>query len=174
MEVKATYRYARISPLKARDVAREVTGLPVSAALDVLNFTPKKAAFLIGKTLKSAIANAENNHDLSADDLIVKSAMVGEGPVFKRWKPRARGGAAPIRKRTSHIFVILTDEAGQVVEKPAKEKGKKDEVVDAEVVEDEEKPKAKKKASTKKKAASKKKAAAKKKAAKKKEAESED
>ena len=150
MEVKATYRYARISPLKARDVAREVTGLPVSAALNVLNFTPKKAAFLIGKTLKSAIANAENNHDLSADDLVVKLAMVGEGPVFKRWKPRARGGAAPIRKRTSHIFVTLSDEVGVPNDKAAKK------AVDAEVVD--EKPAAKKKKATKKKAAKKKEA----------------
>lgn len=116
MEVKATYKYARISPLKARDVVREVTGLPVSNALDILRFTPKKAAFLVSKTLKSAIANAENNHDLSADDLIVKSATVGDGPAFKRWKPRARGGAAPIKKRTAHINIILTDEI-PVIEK---------------------------------------------------------
>jgi len=119
MEVKATYKYARISPLKARDVVREVTGLPVSNALDILRFTPKKAAFLVSKTLKSAIANAENNHDLSADDLIVKSATVGDGPAFKRWKPRARGGAAPIKKRTAHINIILTDEV-PVIEKAPK------------------------------------------------------
>ncbi len=110
MEVKAIHRYARISPLKVRDVAREVTGMPVSDALDVIRFTPKKAAFLLGKTLKSAIANAENNFDLSVDELIVKSATVSDGPAFKRWKPRARGGAAPIRKRTAHINVILSDE----------------------------------------------------------------
>ncbi len=110
MEVKAIYKYARISPLKMRDVARAVQGLPVSNALDMLQFTPKKAAFLIGKTLKSAVANAENNHDLSADDLFVKSATINEGPAFKRWKPRARGGAAPIKKRTAHIEIILSDE----------------------------------------------------------------
>lgn len=114
MEVKAIYRYARISPLKARDVARAVQGLPVSNALDMLQFTPKKAAFLIGKTLKSAVANAENNHDLSADDLIVKEATVNEGPAFKRWKARARGGAAPIIKRTAHISIILSDEGAQL------------------------------------------------------------
>ena len=123
MEVKATYKFARISPLKARDVAREVTGLPVSDALDVIRFTPKKAAFLIGKTLKSAVANAENNHDLSSDDLVVKSATVTEGPVFKRWKPRARGGAAPIKKRTAHINVILSDELGDIAV-PGKDKSK--------------------------------------------------
>tara|TARA_R110002096_G_scaffold4501_6_gene21088 strand:- start:18443 stop:19075 length:633 start_codon:yes stop_codon:yes gene_type:complete len=131
MEVKATYKFARISPLKARDVAREVTGMPVSAALDLIRFTPKKAAFLIGKTLKSAMANAENNFDLAADDLVVKSATVTEGPVFKRWKPRARGGAAPIRKRTAHINVIISNELGEgseaapVAEKEAKPAAKK-------------------------------------------------
>ncbi len=111
MEVRSLYRYARISPLKARDVAREIQGLPVSTALDVLTFTPRKAAFLIGKTLKSALANAENNHDLAVDTLVVKEAVVNSGPTFKRFKPRARGSAGPIRKRTSHITIVLTDEA---------------------------------------------------------------
>lgn len=110
MEITATHRFARISPLKARDVARELKGLRVSEALDMIQFTPKKAAFLIGKALKSALANAENNHDLDADNLVVKSATVNEGPTFRRFNPRARGGAAPIRKRTVHIKVILTDE----------------------------------------------------------------
>lgn len=113
MEIRATHRYARISALKARDVAREVTGMAVSDALDVIRFTPKKAAYLIGKTLKSAIANAEANHDISADLLVVKSATVNEGPALKRWSPAARGGASPIRKRTSHIFIVLTDEGGE-------------------------------------------------------------
>jgi len=112
MEIRATYRYARISALKARDVAREVTGMPVSDALDVIRFTPKKAALLIGKTLKSAIANAEANHDISAETLVVKSATVNDGPALKRWSPAARGGASPIRKRTSHIYIVLTDEGG--------------------------------------------------------------
>lgn len=115
MEITAHYKYARISALKARDVAREVTGLPVSAALDLIRFTPKKAAFLIGKTLKSALANAEANHDLSVDDLVVKSATVNEGPASKRWSAAARGGASPIKKRTSHISIILTNE-GPVAE----------------------------------------------------------
>ena len=111
MEVSSHYRYARISPLKARDVAREIQGMPVSAALDILSFTPRKAAHLIGKTLKSALANAENNHELAVDGLVVKEAVVNSGPVFKRYKPRARGSAGPIRKRTSHISIVLTDEA---------------------------------------------------------------
>lgn len=110
MEVRSIYKTARVSPKKARDVAREIQGLPVSEALDALTFTPRKAAFLIGKTLKSAIANAENNHDLAADNLVVKEANVSSGPSFRRFKPRARGSASAILKRTSHIKIILSDE----------------------------------------------------------------
>ena len=121
MEVRSVYKYARISPKKARDVAREIQGLPVSDALDTLNFTPKKAAFLIGKTLKSAVANAENNHDLAADSLHVKEANISDGPSFRRFKPRARGSASAIRKRTSHIYIILTDEV-EAEEKPVRER----------------------------------------------------
>src|SRR6266436_1878864 len=98
MEVRSIYKYARISAFKAREVTREIQGLPVSAALDVLAFTPKKAAGLIAKTLKSAVANAENNNDLRVDMLVVKEAVVGEGPTLKRFIPKARGSAGPIRK----------------------------------------------------------------------------
>lgn len=122
MEVKAITKYARISPLKARDVAREIQGLPVSAALNILNFTPKKAAYLFSKTLRSAIANAEHNNDLSPDSLYVKSAVANTGPVLKRIKPRARGSAAAIRKPMSHLQVIVTDEAPQVKEKKKRAK----------------------------------------------------
>ncbi len=117
MEVKSVYKYARISPKKARDVAREIQGQPVSTALDILTYTPKKAAQLIGKTLKSAVANAENNHDLIADDMIVLSAVVDEGPAFKRFKPRARGSAGAIKKRSSHLTIILTDEVPEPASK---------------------------------------------------------
>ena len=110
MEVRSIYKYARISPSKVREVTREIQGLPVSAALDLLAFTPKKAAFLIGKTLKSAIANAENNANLKPDGLVVKEAIVGEGPTLKRIMPRARGSASRILKRTSHIRIVLSDE----------------------------------------------------------------
>ncbi len=110
MEVRSIYKYARISPFKAREVTREIQGLPVSAALDLLAFTPKKAAFLINKTLKSAIANAENNANLKPDGLVVKEAVVGEGPTVKRIMARARGSASRILKRTSHIRIVLTDE----------------------------------------------------------------
>ena len=110
MQIKSVYRGARISAFKAREVTREIQGLPVSAALDVVAFSPKKAAGLIAKTLKSAVANAENNNNLRVDKLVVKEATVGEGPTFKRSQPKARGSAGPIRKRTSHIRIILTDE----------------------------------------------------------------
>ena len=110
MEVRSIYKYARISPFKVREVTREIQGLPVSAALDVLAFTPKKAAFLIGKTLKSAIANAENNANLKPDGLVVKEAIVGEGPTLKRMVARARGSGSRILKRTSHIRIVLSDE----------------------------------------------------------------
>src|ERR1700716_2427684 len=110
MEVRSIYRYARISPFKVREVTREIQGLPVSAALDLLAFTPKKAAFLISKTLKSAVANAENNANLKVDGLVVKEAVVGEGPTMKRMMARARGSGSRILKRSSHIRIILTDE----------------------------------------------------------------
>ena len=122
MEVRSIYKYARISPKKARDVAREIRGLPVSDSIDALNFTPKKAAFLIGKTLKSAVANAENNHDLAADSLHVKEANISDGPSFRRFKPRARGSASAIKKRTSHIYIILTDEGHEEAGAPRREK----------------------------------------------------
>jgi large subunit ribosomal protein L22 len=110
MEVRSTYRYAKISPFKAREVTREIQGLPVSAALDIVAFSPKKAAALINKTLKSAVANAENNANLRVDGLVVKEAIVGEGPTMKRMMPRARGSGSRILKRTSHIRIVLTDE----------------------------------------------------------------
>ena len=125
MLVRSTTKYARISPKKARHVVREIQGLSVSDALDTLTYTPKKSAHLIGKTLKSAIANAENNHELSADELIIKEATIGEGPTLKRFKPRARGSAGAIRKRTSHIFITLTDEFEAPEEKKRSGKPKK-------------------------------------------------
>ncbi len=110
MHIISTYKYARISAFKAREVTREIQGLPVAAALDIVRFSPKKAAAMIEKTLKSAIANAENNNELRADTLVVKEATIGEGPTLKRSQPKARGSAGPIRKRTSHIRIVLTDE----------------------------------------------------------------
>lgn len=110
MEVRAIARQQRISPMKVREVTREIQGQPVSRALDICNFTPKKAARLVGKTLKSAIANAENNHELDVNTLVVKTAVVGEGIALRRITPRARGSASAIRRRSSHITIILSDE----------------------------------------------------------------
>lgn len=110
MEVLSVLRGARISAFKARELTREIQGLPASAALDLVAFSSKKAAVMVGKTLKSAIANAENNNDLRVDTLVVKEATVGEGPTMKRVKSRARGSASTIRKRTAHIRIVLTDD----------------------------------------------------------------
>ena len=124
MQVSSTYRYAKISAFKAREVTRAIQGLPVSAALDLVAFSPKKAAALISKTLKSAIANAENNANLRVDGLVVKEATVGEGPTMKRMMTRARGSGSTIRKRSSHIRIILTDEIEiKTREKKAKRAG---------------------------------------------------
>ncbi len=109
MDVTATTRFVRISPSKARDLARLLRGLPVAEALKITDFSPRKAAPLIGKTLKSAIANAENNAELSVDELTVKEAVVNEGPRMRRYWARARGGVSPVKKRMSHIRIVLTD-----------------------------------------------------------------
>jgi len=124
MQVKSIHRFAKISAFKAREVTRAIQGMPATDALDLLRFTPKKAAGLVLKTLRSAIANAENNNSLNANDLVVKEAVVGEGPTLKRFQPKARGSAGPIRKRTSHIRVILTDEI-EIVRREDKPKTKK-------------------------------------------------
>jgi large subunit ribosomal protein L22 len=123
MQVLSIYRGARISAFKCREVTREIQGLPAGAAVDLLTFTPKKAARLVLKTLKSAIANAEHNNNLRADKLVVQEAVVGEGPTIKRFRPKARGSAGPIRKRTSHIRIILTDDIEIQPKRSAKKEG---------------------------------------------------
>ena len=110
MEVKAYTKYARMSPLKVRKVARAIQGRNAGEALEMLSLIPRKSARLIGKTLKSAIANAENNNNLSSDALTIKTTIIKEGPAFKRFRPAARGSAHPYKKRTSHIRIVLTDE----------------------------------------------------------------
>jgi large subunit ribosomal protein L22 len=110
MEVKAVTRYVRISPYKARLVTDLIKGKPVEDALTYLKFIPKKGAYLVGKTLKSALANAEQNPNIDVDTLYIKRIFVDEGPTMKRWRPRAMGRATRILKRSSHITVIL-DEA---------------------------------------------------------------
>jgi len=109
MEVQALTRYARMSPKKVREVARTIQGRKAADAVDYLTLIPRKSARLIAKTLKSAIANAENNNNLSADSLRVKSAIIENGPVLKRFKAGARGTAMPRRKKMSHIRIILSD-----------------------------------------------------------------
>jgi large subunit ribosomal protein L22 len=109
METRAIARYIRISPRKARLVARNVQGKPVEDALNILKFTPKKAAGLISKVLSSALANAEQNTSLDIDNLFVKQVRIDEGPTWKRIKPRAMGRANRILKRTSHITVIVDE-----------------------------------------------------------------
>jgi len=114
MEAKAVSKYVRISPFKARQVTRLIQGKPVPEALDLVGLIPRKAARLVGKTLRSAVANAENDErgeSAAADQLRVKEAVVGEGPTMKRWRPKARGMAGRIRKRTSHIRIVVTDQA---------------------------------------------------------------
>jgi large subunit ribosomal protein L22 len=108
MDVQAITKYARMSHQKVREITREIQGLPVGQALDVLRFTPRKSARIVEKTLRSAVANAENNANLAADTLIVKEAVVGTGSTFKRWKASARGMAAPRLRRTAHVKIVLT------------------------------------------------------------------
>ncbi len=109
MEVRALTKNVRISPEKARHVSRLIQGKSVREALAICDLSPRKAARLIGKTLRSAVANAENNAELSSKDLVVKYAIVNAGSMLKRFRPKARGSAGRIRKRTSHLEVVLSD-----------------------------------------------------------------
>jgi len=109
MEVKAVTKYVRLSPRKARDMARAIQGLRVADAIKTVEFSERKAARQLEKTIRSAVANAENNAKLSADDLRVKEATIGEGPAMKRFWARSRGMVSRIRKRTSHVTIVLSD-----------------------------------------------------------------
>ncbi|MGI6230476.1 MAG: 50S ribosomal protein L22 [Tractidigestivibacter sp.] len=106
-EVRATARYVRVAPRKARAVVALIRNKSVAQALEILQFTNRAAATDVAKVLRSAIANAENNNNLRADDLMVKFAYVDEGPTLKRIRPRAKGSASRINKRTSHITVVV-------------------------------------------------------------------
>ena len=110
MNVEATTKYVRISAEKARHIARLLQGKSVAEAEAICRLSPRKAAALFAKTLKSAVANAESNYNLDRDNLIVKTAVVGEGPTLKRFRARARGMASRINKRTSHFKIVLTDD----------------------------------------------------------------
>jgi large subunit ribosomal protein L22 len=109
MNARAQAKHVRQSPYKVRRVLDLVRGLPVDEARVVLDFTNRKAAGTIKKVLDSAIANAEHNFALDAEELYVQEAYADEGPTLKRWRPRARGRATRIRKRTSHITVVVAD-----------------------------------------------------------------
>ena len=107
MEIQALTRNARMSPRKVREVANLIQGRSVNEAIDFLTLIPRKSSRLLVKTLKSAVANAENNNSLSADELFVKEARVDEGPTLKRWQFRAMGRVNRIRKRSSHITIAV-------------------------------------------------------------------
>lgn len=111
MKVQAKAKYIRQSPYKVRRVLDLVRGLPVEDARDVLDFTNRRASATIRKVLDSAVANAEHNHALDAEELFVEAAFADEGPTLKRFRPRARGRATKIRKRTSHITIVVADDA---------------------------------------------------------------
>ncbi len=114
MKVKAQARYVRQSPYKVRRVLDLVRGLPVEEAEHVLRLTQRGATEPVAKVLKSAVANAEHNHALDAEELVVSEAFADEGPTLKRYRPRARGRATQIRKRTSHITIIVSDRDEEV------------------------------------------------------------
>ena len=107
METRAAAKYIRISPRKVRLVMDQLRGKKVEEALNLLNFAPQKSAYLVKKLLSSALANAEENSEIDVDTLFIKSIYADEGPTLKRFRPRAMGRATRIRKRTSHLTVIL-------------------------------------------------------------------
>ena len=107
MEVKSQAKYVRVSPRKARVVVDLVRGKSVAQAREILAFCERAAAENVAKTLNSAVANAEHNNHLRADNLVVKTAFVDEGPTLKRIRPRAKGSASRINKRTCHITIVV-------------------------------------------------------------------
>jgi large subunit ribosomal protein L22 len=108
--VRASARYVRVAPRKARLIADQVRGMHIEKARALLEFSPRGAAQDISKLLESAASNAENNHDLIADEMLISEITVDEGPTLRRFRPRAMGRASRINKRTCHIAVALTPE----------------------------------------------------------------
>jgi large subunit ribosomal protein L22 len=159
-EVRAQAKYVRMSPRKARLVAEHIRGRSVPEARAVLAFTSREAAGVLQKVLQSAVSNAEANHGIAEDRLYVKATYVDGGPVMKRWRARARGRVARIRKRTCHITVTLVE--APPVTAPAVEQAAPAEVAEA--------PKPKRAAAKKTTASGSKKKTASKRPAKKKEA----
>lgn len=111
MEVRAVAKYIRISPQKVRLIIDVVKGKQVEAALDLLKFMPQKAAAIIEKVIKSAIANADQYPDIDVDSLVIRNIIADQGPTLKRFRARARGRGSRILKRTTHITVILAEES---------------------------------------------------------------
>jgi len=109
MEVRAAARYVRISPQKVRKLAGAIQGRPVEAGLNQLKFMPQKAAGVLEKLIRSAVANADQNEDIDVDTLVVRTVVADRGPYLKRWRARARGRGARILKPTSHITVVLAE-----------------------------------------------------------------
>jgi len=124
MEVRAVAKYIRVQPRKVRLVAHEVIGKPAQKMADILRFHPSKGAFYLRKVIMSAVANAEENHGLSADVLIIKEVRADEGPRIKRIQARAMGRANRILKRTSHITVVVDEFEPQATVKPHGTKAK--------------------------------------------------
>ena len=109
MEVRAVEKFIRVSPRKVRLVADLIREKAIEEAIDILTFTPKRAAIAVKKAIQSAVANAVENNNMKEDDLFIFKVFVDEGPTLKRFMPRARGRATRIRKRTSHLTVIVSD-----------------------------------------------------------------
>lgn len=109
MEVKASLKYARIGTFKARLVADLVRGMEVNEAIRTLTFSPKKASLMVKKLIESGVANAEQKEVMDVDSLYVKTITVDEGPFLKRFRPRAQGRASGIKKKTSHINIVLAE-----------------------------------------------------------------
>lgn len=106
-EVRATAKFVRVAPRKARLVVDQIRNKSVEQALELLQFNNRAAAVPVAKVVNSAVANAENNHGLRGADLVIAAAYVDEGPTLKRFRPRAKGSASRINKRTSHITVVV-------------------------------------------------------------------
>jgi large subunit ribosomal protein L22 len=109
METRAVAKFVRISPRKIRLVMDQVRGKQVGEALNMLSFAPQRGARILKKLVNSAIANAEQNTDVDVDSLYIMRVYADEGPTLKRWRPRAQGRATSIRKRTSHLTVVLNE-----------------------------------------------------------------
>ena len=127
MQAKAIQRHVRITPRKCNQVLELIRGLAVEQAQTTLQFTPKQGSRVVQKVLKSAVANALHEGKVRLEDLVVKEAVVGEGPTIKRMMPRARGSGSRILKRTSHIRIVLTDEKSE----PAKSEKTEEETATA-------------------------------------------